>query len=58
MKIGILGAGNIAGTMAHTIHLLRENGHPELELYAVGARDLSRAQAFAQANGVRSLRQL
>ena len=39
MKIGILGAGNIAGTMAHTIHLLRENGHPELELYAVGARD-------------------
>ena len=52
MKIGILGAGNIAGTMAHTIHLLRENGHPELELYAVGARDLSRAQAFAQANGV------
>ena len=52
MKTGILGAGNIAGTMAHTIHLLRENGHPELELYAVGARDLSRAQAFAQANGV------
>ena len=52
MKIGILGAGNIAGTMAHTINLLRENGHPELELYAVGARDLSRAQAFAQAHGV------
>ena len=52
MKTGILGAGNIASTMAHTIHLLRENGHPELELYAVGARDLSRAQAFAQANGV------
>ena len=52
MKIGILGAGQIAQVMARTITLLHQNGHPEVELYAVGARDLSRAQAFAQAHGV------
>lgn len=52
MKMGILGAGQIAGIMANTVRLLNENGHPEVELYAVGARDLSRAQAFAQAHGV------
>lgn len=52
MKIGILGAGNIAGVMANTIRQLHANGHPEAELYAVAARDLSRAQAFAAAHGV------
>ena len=52
MKMGILGAGQIAGVMANTVRLLNENGHPEVELYAVGARDLSRAQAFAKAYGV------
>ncbi len=52
MKLGILGAGNIARVMAKTVRLLRENGHPEVELYAVGARDLGRAQSFAAENGV------
>ncbi len=52
MKLGILGAGQIAGVMARTVRMLNQNGHPEVELYAVGARDLSRARAFANANGV------
>lgn len=52
MKMGILGAGSIAGVMAKTIRLMRENGCPDVELYAVAARELSRAQAFAEANGV------
>lgn len=52
MKIGILGAGNIAGVMARTLRQLHDNGHPEAELYAVAARDLGRAQAFAAANGI------
>lgn len=52
MKLGILGAGKIAGVMADTIRKLNAVGHSEVELYAVAARDLVRAQAFAQANGV------
>lgn len=52
MKLGILGAGQIAGVMARTVRMLNQNGHPEVELYAVGARDLSRARTFADANGV------
>lgn len=52
MKLGILGAGNIARVMAKTVRLLNENGHPEVELYAVGARDKDRAAAFAAENGV------
>lgn len=48
MKLGILGAGTIARTMADTIQKLQAGGHREVELYAVAARDLSRAQAFAQ----------
>ena len=52
MKIGILGAGGIAGVMADTIRKLNETGHPELELYAVAAREAPRAQAFAAVHGV------
>lgn len=52
MKMGILGAGQIAGVMAETVRLLNQNGHPEVELYAVAARDLSRAEGFAAAHGV------
>ena len=52
MKMGILGAGGIAGVMAKTVRLLRESGCRDVELYAVAARELSRAQAFAAANGV------
>lgn len=46
MNIAILGAGSIAGTMAKT---LREM--PEVNRYAVAARDHSRASAFAEEYG-------
>lgn len=42
MKIGILGAGSIAGEMAKTIQ-----GVEKAEAWVVASRDLSRAQAFA-----------
>ncbi len=44
MKVGILSAGNIAATMAKTICGMDDS----VELYAVGARDLDRAEAFAK----------
>lgn len=47
MKIGILGAGGIARVMAETI-----NGMDEAQCYAVAARDLGRAQKFAEEFGV------
>ena len=46
MKMGILGAGRIAGTMASTIAQM-----DTVESWAVAARDLSRAQAFAEKYG-------
>ena len=52
MKLGILGAGNIAAVMATTVRKLNETGNHEVELYAVAARDLGRAQAFAAKHGV------
>ena len=47
MKLGILGAGNIAVQMAKTVA-----GMKDVENYAVAARSLERAQAFADKNGV------
>ena len=47
MKIGILGAGNIAVKMAKTV-----SGMKNVENYAVAARNLERAQAFAREIGV------
>ena len=47
MKIGILGAGNIAGTMAVTL-----NGMKDAQGYAVAARELSRATEFAKTYGI------
>lgn len=52
IKLGILGAGNIAGVMADTVRRLRESGDETVELYAVAARAQDRAEAFAAANGV------
>lgn len=46
LKMGILGAGSIAETMALTIAKM-----PEIELHAVAARDLSRAQSFREEHG-------
>lgn len=43
MKVGIIGAGNIAETMAKTLR-----GMEHAESYAVAARDLERAEAFAK----------
>ena len=49
-NIAILGAGKIALSMAQTLRGMRERGDA-LRLYAVAARDLARAQAFAQNEG-------
>ena len=43
MKLGILGAGGIASTMAKTVAEMKG-----VEVYAVAARDLERAREFAQ----------
>lgn len=46
MKIGILGAGNIAGTLAETM-----NKMPEVECYGIASRDLEKAKVFAKEHG-------
>lgn len=46
VKIGIIGAGNIAGTMAKTL-----NGMEDAKGYAVASRNLKKAQKFAGENG-------
>ncbi len=46
MKIGIIGAGNIAGTMATTLQQLKGT-----ECYAIASRDIARARAFADKYG-------
>ncbi|MCM1266705.1 MAG: Gfo/Idh/MocA family oxidoreductase [Bacteroidales bacterium] len=46
MKIGILGAGSIAGTLAETM-----NKMPEVECYGVASRDLEKAKSFAKEHG-------
>ena len=47
MRVAILGAGNIARSMAAAVRGLQERGE-DVEPYAVGARELSRAEAFAK----------
>lgn len=46
MKIGILGAGHIAGTLAETMGQM-----PEVECYAVAAREIGRAEDFCKKYG-------
>lgn len=46
MKMGILGAGNIAGTMAKTIREM-----PQVTSWAVAAREIKRAEEFASKYG-------
>lgn len=46
MKVGILGAGSIAGTLAKTM-----NKMPEVECYGVASRDLGKAKAFVKEHG-------
>lgn len=50
LHIAILGAGNIAGTMAKTLNGMEENG-TRFCCYAAAARDLERAKAFAERYG-------
>lgn len=46
MKVGILGAGRIAATLAETMNRL-----PEVECYGVASRDLEKAKTFAKEHG-------
>ena len=50
MNIAIIGAGTIARNMAKTLRGMKARGQ-NVELYAIAARDLDRAQAFAQEEG-------
>ncbi len=50
IHIAILGAGNIAGTMAKTLNGMEEKGETFC-CYAVAARELERAQTFAEKYG-------
>lgn len=51
MKIGILGAGNIAESMAKTVRGMAAQGK-DVSLYAVASRSQEKADAFAAAQGV------
>lgn len=46
-KVGIIGAGNIAGTIADTLHKL-----DAFEPYAIASRDIDRANAFADEHNI------
>ena len=46
MNVAILGAGSIAGSMAHTLQGMKAKGRP-VALYAVASRSGERARAFA-----------
>ena len=52
LHMAILGAGRIAATMAETINRMNQAGNHAVSLYAVAARDLERAQQFADTHGV------
>ena len=45
MKVAILGAGKIAQVMTKTIIEMK---HDEIKLYAVGSRDIKKAEEFAK----------
>lgn len=47
IKVAVLGAGNIAGSMSEALAGIKD----EVELYAVGSRSLQKAQAFAEKYG-------
>ena len=51
MRVGLLGAGNIAGTMAATLRGMKAGGE-DVELYAVASRSQDKAEAFAREQGV------
>ena len=49
-RIGILGAGGIAATMAGTLRKMKANGEP-VRLCAIGSREEEKARAFAEKEG-------
>ncbi|MDR0569606.1 MAG: Gfo/Idh/MocA family oxidoreductase [Clostridiales Family XIII bacterium] len=51
MKIGILGAGNIATKMAATLNAMNSAGE-NFEAYAVASRSLDKAKEFAEKNKI------
>jgi len=50
INIAVIGCGHISRKMANTLRLMKQNGEA-VHLYAAAARELSRAQTFAQAEG-------
>jgi predicted dehydrogenase len=48
VKIGILGAGNIANKMAQTCNMMKA-----VEVYAIGSREYSKAKDFAYRHGIK-----
>lgn len=52
VRLGILGAGKIAHTMAKTVTMMNQQGNHQISLYAVAARSSERAEAFAQMYGI------
>ena len=52
IHLGILGAGGIARVFAATVRGMNEKGLGDVELTAVAARDLSRAEEFARKESV------
>ena len=53
-RLGILGAGKIACSMAETVKKLNAAGNHEVILTAVGSRDLSKAQSFIKDHNLAS----
>ena len=52
MRVGLLGAGNIAGTMAATLRGMKAGGE-DVELYAIASRNQDKADVFAREQGFR-----
>lgn len=52
IRLGILGAGAIAKTMAGTVRMMNDNGYDRIQLYGIASRSYAKAEAFAKGNGV------
>ena len=52
IRVGTIGAGVIARTMAQTIHMMNEAGNGSVQMYGIASRSLEKAEAFAKENGI------
>lgn len=52
IKLGIIGAGDIAKVMSKTVRMMNESGNQKVELYGVASRSLEKANIFAEENGI------